>query len=1568
MDLTVDQSNRIKKFLQEWVTDSRLELETTFGVGGVVDSTTFLQIAQRLRAKGYESYAQEDRLNIITPNHIRFTLEGLGVLQAYCNDDSLDKKSFTAMFKDRAFPESNLDIAEYDLRFKVRREEELSRQDPRVIAMIKQWKRQKKAFRLLRRWSFIGKGIRMDLSMVRQTPSIPGKGGYDWSTTFLEKNILQELPRYEVEVELIHNEFTSTPELALKALISGVGEVLRAIQKNSLLIRKSVIQTVREEYQSLIGDIKFRGVGPVTLEVKNITREQMESTPNIRSGYNVTDKADGLRAMGFVNSVGELYLVDQSLNIYRTGLVNKECKNSLVDGEWVTQTKDQQPIHHFLLFDIYYKADGESVTSLPFATFKESVRDVEGDSRYNALKEWFQSWSSGMEIKAKGIHDGNRLMVALKEFYFAPQGPTIFTSGCASVLDTPRIYHTDGLILTSNQSPLPNKAGVRFEHQFKWKPSKDNTIDFLISYEKDIEFPTLDKVQSTEHPVTKKWVQYKTLRLYVGGKKSKEEANPRETILYQRIDEGERGKDKQSQYRAVLFHPVDFPDNMANQCYVPIETDPETQEEYAMTEDSKEPIQHHSIVEMRYDPRREVGWRWVPSRIRHDKTERLLRAKRIAIERNESVKYSGMMNDEGVANSVWNSIHEPITESMIRSGNEQPTDEEWKNMMPSTEEKKDDDLVGKYYERKAPKENMALVRGLQDFHNKYIKKEILIGRALNGFGKSLLDLACGKGGDMYKWVAGHARRVIGIDNAPDNITNPVDGAYRRYMDLIKEGHFKSPPKMAFAIGDSSKSIVDGSAATTPEDRDILRSIFGRAEPEGSIPPYIQQHFAGTFRGGVDVAACMFALHYFFENKANLAGFLENVSNTVKIGGYFIGCCFDGDKVFQLLQGISRGQSKTGSENDVPIWTITKDYQADHLTEDDDSIGLGIDVNFISIGMTHREYLVPFSLLQRKLKAIGFRLLEPEELQQLNLQHSTNTFDISHRMAQDADDSRKSRPQRPQTAPMANESAPPANVGGKFFMPDAVKEFSFLNRWFIFKRAGVTEAELAISQAVAPQPIAQEVANKRFDMSLTKYNKSYSLYSIVNSSAYSVLKPWEKKDVRNALEKWFRPAQSIKRIIDATAHIGVDTIHMSDVFPNAIVDAYEIVPETYEALVKNIIRFKKQARIRPHNEDITLWEPSFTIDFLYVDPPWGGKNYDKEDSIDLFLQKEQNEHNETKNVNALIDKWIASGKIQHIVMKAPKNFNMDYLKSKYTLEEAVIQNKQKTIAYKLLHIKAPDISSTTMTDDIEEKELEPIVEESDEKKENQSLLDQFRDPTRTFRDKEVLLFGPSAPIRDTLKTKDRPAVKLTIKPDHASRWLSLAAPFPHPDRDAMDESGEPILYPTMEHYMAAMKYRHASNRPDLAMSLFSKVGNIHQKFSKLRLDKRTISGSGTPQDDKFLEDEAKDVRERLTKIFTDKYRISFNEDKWNRPIRPDDPLTMRDRILYDALTYRWEKDDDFKKIIEEARAQKKYLLYTLGDGSESSEWAGRIEVAGPEKGRIRGQNRIGFFLMELAGYV
>jgi len=188
---------------------------------------------------------------------------------------------------------------------------------------------------------------------------------------------------------------------------------------------------------------------------------------------------------------------------------------------------------------------------------------------------------------------------------------------------------------------------------------------------------------------------------------------------------------------------------------------------------------------------------------------------------------------------------------------------------------------------------------------------------------------------------------------------------------------------------------------------------------------VKKKAMGRLREGADCVACMFALHYFFEKEAALNGFLRNVSDCLRIGGLFIGCCFDGKKVFDALRSVPEGGSLVGKEGDKEVWKLTKRYSATDLVNGPESFGLAIDVEFISIGTQQREYLMPFDLLQKKMGDIGCDLLTEEEQKDLQLQQSTSLFEKTYDMA--------------------------IKAGQKYPMSPTIKQYSFFNRWFIFKR-------------------------------------------------------------------------------------------------------------------------------------------------------------------------------------------------------------------------------------------------------------------------------------------------------------------------------------------------------------------------------------------------------------------------------------------------------------------------------------------------------------------------------------
>ena len=1015
MELNSAEVTNLRKRIEDWLVSPNQELEATFGVDGKVDVTTFLTVAKRLRAKGYRSIAQEDRMTITTPDHVRFSLQGLGTIQEYCKDDVLAGKNFITLIKDRTVPDANVDLVDYDVRVKVRREIGLANDDAKVRDLFANWKQQKKAFRVIRRWTFEGEGLILDLSIVRSTARDTNRS-YRWMRLFRDQDVMGSPPEYEIEVELAHVE-GDTVDSALKRLVKGVGEILRGIQKHTFLMRKSVRDKVLRGYKDLAGTDRFRGVAPVTMEMPNFLKDRDDGVPNIRNGYNVTDKADGLRVMAFCDTKGELFMIDMTLNVYKTGLTNAACRQSLLDAEWITQTKDGRAVSQLLFFDIYIDVDKKDVTGLPFYS-----REQAAETRYNNMKRWITTWNE-KTVVAAGITAATKLQVILKNFFFAEEGDSAIFMAASQALNIKGIYNTDGLIFTPNARPIPKAAA--FLEQFKWKPAHDNTIDFLVKFENYTDSKE-ERVTVGVKPDTGETLTYKTLRLLVGSSTDAMFENPREAVL-----EGMKPRPtsrKGAAYRPVPFNPADYADTMASVCYLQMEIDPDTGENYVLTGKSKEPIQDKNIVEMAYDPSQPPGWRWQPLRVRMDKTERMQRG-----------ILGRTLNSSQTAESVWNSIHDPITESMIRSGSE--TMGEAESDALDAEKEASAAARRKYFERTATEADLRVVKGMRDFHNKMIKERVLYGAAFKQKGKTVLDLAVGKGADLQRWRRGGVSFVLGCDNAGDNITNAENGAYRRYLETVSKAPPGSVPPMIFAIADSSKRLIDGTAGETEQEKDILRSVMGRMKPSGPVPPFVEREGVAKLKMGADCVSLMFAIHYFFDKKETFDGLLENIADGLKLGGLFIGCCFDGEKVFDLLRTVKTGGRRTGMYKEKLLWSIAKQYDAEAIPEGDAAFGMGIDVEFISIGTSHREYLVPFGLLQAKMADIGCELLDEKECAELGLKTSTALFGGSH----DKD---------------------------RYKMNEAVQQFSYLNRWFIFKRK--TE-KVAASKEAAPVPVAVAVA-------------------------------------------------------------------------------------------------------------------------------------------------------------------------------------------------------------------------------------------------------------------------------------------------------------------------------------------------------------------------------------------------------------------------------------------------------------------------------------------------------------
>ena len=1065
LELYRKERDAFERVFQAWKANSDLELEATFPR---LDYTRFSNAIQHLRSLGLKEEPQEVKLNILLPNNLRFTLVGEAAVQAYCERNSLHGRPFHVVLKDRHVAtsaaatsgpqkaETEVDFYEYGVRVKIRREIAIPLDDPRITQALQKWASIPKTFRYMTRFRFTSPtGVVFDASFVKSN-AVDKRGSYIPATTFLGAAVLKQPIQYELEVEALRPSTTEAAESS--SLLAGIVAVLRGVQKTHVLVRSSVRDSILGLLynQTRTPRGKFPGPKSITLGREHMSVETEPGIPNIRTGdYNVTDKADGSRAFLVVAPSGHLYLADKTETVYGTDrrLSAGDAAawaGCILDGEWVRHDKVGKPMNHFYAFDIFNGAKGADVSDRPFLT-----RSATGVTRLAALTEAIGVLSKAGYCVAS-IPPAHSFHIEMKTFQVPgdPEDPLSIFRVAATTLDRSASapYHTDGLIFTPNESPM-QKFGTWYA-QLKWKPADQNSVDFLVLTEKTRDAKGL--VTQADLITPKEYngglVHAKTLKLCVATNDDPALEDPRDTVLFKKpYVAGQR-----TGYRPTLFSPSP-PDPMAAVCYVAIQSAPTTgagagaaagagagagaggagdTETTALRLGNKDetircvngdPIRSHTIVEMAYYPERAAGWRWEPMRVRWDKTEQFASGD------------VGAMNNDGVANGIWTSIHEPVTEQMIRTGalteeKDSAASEGAAAIAASTQ--------GAYYQKKPSQRDQHKARGLTDFHNKYIKNLLLLSKAMTP-GCSLIDMSVGQGGDLHKWLQGRVGFVLGCDVALTGLTDRANGAYRRYLDQLgkqatagplvrgaapKPAYMTKIPPMIFVQADSTKPYADGAAGITPLDRSILRSLWG--ENDEKAPPLARDLKGIVSQKRFDVASLMFTLHYFFKDASTLGGYLRNLADTVRVGGLFVGCCFDGDAVATLLKDVAKGGVKRGVEAGADVWTIKKQYEEPEgaeglLPPTETGLGRAIDVNFVSIGATHTEYLVSFPYFQRRMETLGFSLLNEEELAEKGLVDSTNTFDVSYTMAEAAG----------YTYPM---SAP-------------LRTFSFLNRWFIFKR-------------------------------------------------------------------------------------------------------------------------------------------------------------------------------------------------------------------------------------------------------------------------------------------------------------------------------------------------------------------------------------------------------------------------------------------------------------------------------------------------------------------------------------
>jgi hypothetical protein len=902
--------------------------------------------------------------------------------------------------------------------------------------------------------------------------------------TLQESGVMEAAETYEIELEIDNSRVGTgkphkTPEQVMEALRACIRIVLCGIQQCFYPISFTERDIVLNQYMKLIRGEKdyqykkinfnykeefsknfvFIGPGSVTLQRDNILLPKEGSTlANVLTHYTVTDKADGERKLLFITEDGRIYLIDNRYNVQFTGMKTDEktVYNSLLDGELVKFDKQGNPLNLYAAFDIYFingknirensfcsenpdmeleedkqqkseKKEGE-LFRLPLLNNLVSIlkpSSIVGEKPVKIWKEikdkngnpaWFNP-KSGEIVKIKPKFEYScKLVIKCKRFEQVSESKSIFD--CCSIIlkavtDGLYPYATDGLIFTPSDTgvggsrkgeagPLTNAT---WEYSLKWKPADQNTVDFLVTVKTDSsgkeEITNIYKegINTTGAMAIE---QYKTLELMCGyNEKNDGFMNPYQDML---DDNFPSGKDS-GKYRPELFRPTDPYDANAYITKIKLKEDGQTQ---IMVSEEGEYFSNMMIVEFKYESHRPPESRWVPLRVRTDKTQQLKNGER------------QFGNAYRVANANWRSIHYPVTEEMITTGNGIP------------------DLVdeGIYY--KGNQENNT--QGLRDFHNLFVKKALILGVGRRG--DTLIDYAVGMGGDLPKWITAKLGFVFGIDVSYPNIHNNKRGACARYLGLRRDN--QTIPACLFTVGNSGLNIRTLEAFpgdSNSKDKRVANAIFGKGPKDATIiGKGVVSHY-GEGEAGFQISSCQFALHYFFENKVSFHGFLRNLAECTRDQGYFIGTCYDGKTLFKMLSKKAEGENIVFMTNDrnnkkAKICEIVKKYPDTGFPDDDTSLGYPVDVYQESIGQFAREYLVNFAFFVEMMDNYGFRLISKDEAHQMYLPNSTGLFS-------ELFDSMKNEIRRRPEKEVDYKDAP--------FMTHAEQSVSFLNRYFVFRK-------------------------------------------------------------------------------------------------------------------------------------------------------------------------------------------------------------------------------------------------------------------------------------------------------------------------------------------------------------------------------------------------------------------------------------------------------------------------------------------------------------------------------------
>lgn len=248
-----------------------------------------------------------------------------------------------------------------------------------------------------------------------------------------------------------------------------------------------------------------------------------------------------------------------------------------------------------------------------------------------------------------------------------------------------------------------------------------------------------------------------------------------------------------------------------------------------------------------------------------------------------------------------------------------------------------DQIVRQHYNERTfianrSRRNLSPIIKLRNFNNAI--KYMLIDKYAKG-GDVVLELGCGKGGDLRKYGAANISQFIGVD-----ISNAsIQEAHKRYQSM---------KNLSFQV-----ILITG---------DCFGESLGVA-----VEPFPDCKFP------CDLVSVQFCLHYAFETEEKARRALLNVSKSLKIGGHFFGTLPDSEFIRYKLNKFDKTVEKPSWGNSIYKVTFENNEYAKNDHEFPSPFGQMYTYWLEDAIDNVPEYVVPFETLRSLADEYGLEL-------------------------------------------------------------------------------------------------------------------------------------------------------------------------------------------------------------------------------------------------------------------------------------------------------------------------------------------------------------------------------------------------------------------------------------------------------------------------------------------------------------------------------------------------------------------------------------------------------------------